>query len=548
MSVDMTPATPPAIPAKPALYLTATQSDAAALKLRQFNAEKVDPAGDINGALINYCAHDLYLLPTEHSRQDFAQLAARLVSLGNDVYVAPIGADAATVTADAFTRILAPVPAERKVRSPAKGSASETTRDKWRELGLEIAHNGVPFDNLDNACRALESAAPDIWFDEFLKLGQYAIHCEQRPFLASDVTTLTVWFQRNLGMRRMSARTVKAACEWYMAAHKRNCAQDWLRSLSWDATPRLNWLAHTGFGTPDDDFHSLALKCFLMGMCKRILEPGCQVDFMPVFEGTTGIKKSSALRAIGGQWFAEYRGNLQNVKQFQELLRGKMLVNFSELAAILKVDRELMDGIVTDRVDTFRKSFGEDSQDYPRMCVFAGDTNTRDWNYSDVGARRYLPIECSVIDYDWIVANREQLFAEAAARLAAGESYWDIPMQEQTARADERRAGDAWEGLITRYCTGRKSVTIEEIFTSCLEIEKGRASNADAKRIRSVLTVIQWASGKTEWRDGRTVRVWSAPTYATDRMAQIAAQQPTPQQPTPPESLFDDDGDPAIPF
>jgi hypothetical protein len=509
---------------RPPLYICASQSQASRIKLLQFEAEKIAPFN--SDAAIRYADFDLFLMPDADSRPEFAQLAGKLAALGSVVHVLnmsqPCEFETAEQLADlAFIRVERPTPPYKKVKGPKLGGASETLREQWRSLGLEIGHNGSPHNNIDNALRAMTGSNLPMWFDRFLLRCMTEWFCEEREFADHDYAALTVWMQRDLGIHNMSMRAVTSAADMYLRQNERNCAQDWLGSLAWDGVNRLDHLLREGFGTPDTTYYSAVGRCFIMGIANRILAPGCQVDLVPVFEGAQGIRKSTALRTLGGRWFSELHTSISE-KDFLQELQGVMLGEFSELSALSKSDRAKLDGIISNRVDRYRASFGRLAGNYPRMCAFAGTTNTDDWNKSDVGARRWLPVVCGEIDIQWLKDSREQLFAEAAARLKLGESYWDVPADEAARMVDERRSGDAWDDIIARYCDAHGEVTIEEIISGCLEIEKGRATNGDAARVRSVLRTMGWRQQETT-RNKRSVRLWKPANYASAKLAILNA-------------------------
>jgi hypothetical protein len=63
------------------------------------------------------------------------------------------------------------------------------------------------------------------------------------------------------------------------------------------------------------------------------------------------------------------------------------------------------------------------------------------------GNRRFWPIACGKIDMDWVVDHRDQLYAEAKARLDAGSQWW-VDDRLTTAVLDARVAQDPWEHVI----------------------------------------------------------------------------------------------------
>ena len=58
------------------------------------------------------------------------------------------------------------------------------------------------------------------------------------------------------------------------------------------------------------------------------------------------------------------------------------------------------------------------------------------------------------VDVEWLRANRDQLFAEALHRLGEGESWWDVPRDEQVRLAMEHHVSDPWEEIIEQALAG----------------------------------------------------------------------------------------------
>lgn len=529
------------------IFITASDESHAALS--ELTSIPIHTYLDDDPTLLTVMAahSDVYIIPnaTQVSQSRFAKIASAIVNAGHSCHVMDVSGlksgwsiASAQLTPEQFATLpfkkFAPNVVQltpKRVKGPKLGSASDTTRELWREYKLEMSHSNVPFENIDNALRALTAAQVPIWYDEFLQRAMNG----DREFRDSDYVDLTVWMQRDLELRKMSLRNVTAATDAYIRANVRNCAQEWLQSLVWDGTARLDSMAVDGFGTVDDAYHRAVLRCFMLGMVKRVLEPGCQVDTMPVFESPEGMRKSSALRIIGGDWFAECHEEITG-KDFLQIMPGKMLLEVSELYSFRKADVERIKGIITNRVDRYRASYGRIAQDHPRMCVFAGTTNRDDYNASDTGARRLLPVVCGIIDLDWLRANREQLFAEAVHRVRAGESHWDVPIADAKAMVEARRSGDVWETAILSWCKARPQVEIDDVLANCLGVDLARATNVDGARVRSVLRAAGWNNCVTKIH-GHSVRVWRPPAqnYASERLEAIKAEQ-QPLAPTPPIS------------
>jgi predicted P-loop ATPase len=259
-------------------------------------------------------------------------------------------------------------------------------------------------------------------------------------------------------------------------------------------------------------------------MVARVYRPGCQSDHMVVLEGEQGIKKSSALREIGGPWFAEQHEAVTG-RGFFEVLQGKLLIEISELDAFSRADVTKVKQVITCTNDRFRESYGRHAKDHPRQCVFVGTTNKDDWNRDETGARRFWPIGCKgEIDLDAIRANREQFFAEAVHRFKAGETWWEMPSQETQVQQNRRYVPPAWIDPIERYIVNESindgggfrwmqrpkpltELSVSEVLQFALNIPESQWTKANEMRVAETLRYLRWTK-KDVRRDGKVLKRW----------------------------------------
>jgi putative DNA primase/helicase len=283
-----------------------------------------------------------------------------------------------------------------------------------------------------------------------------------------------------------------------------------MMTLEWDKTPRLNSLMPLGFGAERNNYTEAVGRCFVMGMAARVLNPGCKVDNMPVLEGPQGGFKSSALEALGGAWFSECHEPVTS-KDFFQIMQGRMLIEISELHAFRRSEVERIKGIISCRIDRYRKSYGRRAEDHPRTSVFAGTTNVDDWNADETGARRFWPIRCGVIEPGWIKDNRAQLFAEAVELVTEENPHWDVPEGLAKIEQHARRKYDEWEAVLRRFIShdpeydhnsgGLNWVERIEPLTEsrvldflvfALQIQEGKIQRADQMRAAACFKAIGW--------------------------------------------------------
>ena len=86
----------------------------------------------------------------------------------------------------------------------------------------------------------------------------------------------------------------------------------------------------------------------------------------------------------------------------------------------------------------------------PRHCIIAETTNDAKYFRDLTGNRRFWPVAVADIDIDAIIRDRDQLWAEAAAAEARGESIrlakelWPRASREQELRLEE----EPWKDMI----------------------------------------------------------------------------------------------------
>ena len=316
--------------------------------------------------------------------------------------------------------------------------------------------------NTENVARVLRhhgDFSNMIRFDSFKNRVEVKEKGIWRHFIDSDA----IYLQTRISILFSFLRTVGKEMTWdaSIIVAKENAIDsgaDFIRSLKWDGTARLDqWLTYT-YGTPDDVYHRAVGSNWLKGLVKRVIEPGCKFDYVLVLEGEQGIKKSMSLNILGHisekeNWHVESTMSTDS-KDFFMQFEGKAIIEFSEGETLTRTEVKKMKSIITTASDRYRPSYGRTTEDFPRHCVFAMTTNQEEYLKDDTGNRRWLPVKVvlSNANVEWLQENRDQLFAEAYHRVVVGkENVYELPREETLAQQSARKVGDPNEERIVEW-------------------------------------------------------------------------------------------------
>ena len=336
-----------------------------------------------------------------------------------------------------------------------------------------------------------------------------------RPWTVQDAALVLAYMQRAWS-HRFTMLTVEQAMPTDARRNGYHPVRDWLATLRWDGHDRLSvWLAKA-FGCPADgfagDYHRRAGRAFLVAAVKRVRKPGVKFDHTPVLEGLQGLGKSTAFRRLFGEdWFSDSLPPDLASKDAAMALAGCWCLEMAELQQLIRAHPAEVKAFLTRQVDRFRPPYGKTYIDRPRQTVLVGTTNEAEWLADVTGNRRFWPLACSHVDLDWIDANRDQLWAEAAACEAAGEAWWladeDSRRGAEEAQA-ERLIEDAWAEKVLRHLNemGRVEVTTSSVMDA-IGIPIAQQNRASQMRVAAIIRGSGWGKMHTE-----RGKVWVSPT------------------------------------
>jgi predicted P-loop ATPase len=186
------------------------------------------------------------------------------------------------------------------------------------------------------------------------------------------------------------------------------------------------------------------------------------------------LDKSTGLivLAVNPDWFSDDLPLNIDSKKTIERLHGRWIIEAAELKGMRHGDIEHLKSFLSRRVDRARLSYDRAVTELLRQCIIIGTTNHEKFLRDQTGNRRFWPVRIVAFKIDKLKRDVDQLWAEAAAREAAGDSirldrkFWDDAAEEQT----EHTLEEPWIEIIQGLLSGD-------------EIKNGKLLSADAWKL-----------------------------------------------------------------
>lgn len=261
-----------------------------------------------------------------------------------------------------------------------------------------------------------------------------------------DDANLRVYLERHYGVRGKDL--IKDATVAVLTQHQEHPIREYLTSLRWDGTERLDRLIIDYLGADDNELNRAMTRKHFTAAVARVMEPGCKYDYCLIMTGPEGIGKSSLLSVMGGRWFSDSLVTMEG-KEGMEQARGGWIIELPELGGIKRSDVEQVKAYISRQDDMYRPAYGTVVERHPRQCVFCGTTNEACFLKGDTGNRRFWVIEAKPDlrrhgdTRAAVAADRDQLWAEAVQRWRDGERLWLPQELELEARRRQSEFNDA---------------------------------------------------------------------------------------------------------
>jgi putative DNA primase/helicase len=436
-----------------------------------------------------------------------------------------------------------------------------------------FALDGVPERGIAGDPRAAGVIAFNEFTNNVVKLRASPWGTPAGEWLEQDELEMGAWLSRELFLPPLPRGTLEEAVLMVARRHAFHPLRDEMLHLqgTWDGEKRVGgWLRRVCLkpdSKPDaqlDAYLQRAGAWFLMGMCARVLPlvrkgnqvvqgPGTKFDYMLVFEGAQGWRKSTLAEVLGGEYFADSGLDLQNKDSFMNI-QGIGVYEWAELQNMSKADVRSVKLFISSPKDRFRATFDRRPRDYPRQVVFVGTTNESHYFTDLTGNRRFWPVRLErVADIDWLRENRQQLLAEALHYLAAGHRFYPTSREQAEIfdpQQQERTVDDSLDAVIRTYlydsaqrvAQGHSNGTLVNEITMTQLLERcgftvDKQTSVITRAAGSVLSRLGWTTKRLSADEqGKRPRVYVRPGErysAPDDGVDMVDGVPFPRSPAP---------------
>lgn len=320
----------------------------------------------------------------------------------------------------------------------------------------------------------------------------------------SEILALVRWFNRK-GFYQANKDKVFDAIVVAAEANSFHPLADYLNSLEWDGTKRLDTWLTDYLGVEESEYARRVGAMTMIGGASRWLNPGGKMDTILVLSGAQGAGKSTVVSIIAARedWFSDRTLDFKKEsKDTSAHLARKGVIELAEMATVKLSDTDEFKSFITRQHEEYRPPYAKTEIRKGRSCFFIGTVNENTYLRDRTGNRRFWPVNVGRIDKEGLVAVRDQLWAEATARFLAGEKWWVDEEEEFAvevrAEQEKRKVKDAWITAISEFLHDRDWTCIAQIEKECLGQRLMGYKGDSADRVRKCLEALDWMPALTD--------------------------------------------------
>ena len=297
-----------------------------------------------------------------------------------------------------------------------------------RDSMLALDARGNPLCTIDNIVCILEHDENFLTarYNDLICAAELGEDDYRRRWTDTDTARAAQILETEYGL--YSPQKLREALRLFFENRRMHPIREKLKRIQWDGTPRLEEFLPRWMQCEDTPYTREVSRLIFAGGIRRLYEPGCKFDTVPVLTGAQGSGKSTIVRwlAMQDEWFAEVTE--MEGRESIEQLTGAWICEIAELLALTRVkEQEAVKSFLSRQRDRYRKPYDREVTEQPRACIFIGTTNRRQFLKDRTGNRRFCPVEVGTTGTALYARETEcraeivQCWAEAKARYDAGE-------------------------------------------------------------------------------------------------------------------------------
>lgn len=241
----------------------------------------------------------------------------------------------------------------------------------------------------------------------------------------TEINSLTIRHGISIGQ-------VPAIIELLADRNLYNPVQVWIDSRPWDGVDRLPEICATLVTAEDFPlaFKDTLIRKWLLAAAAAALKPsGFRCRGVLTLQGAQGLGKTSWVRKL----VSDLALCAEVVKLDHHLDGGNKdsllsaiahwIVEIGELESSFKRDIARLKGFLTNDIDKIRKPYAKAEVEHGRRTVFCATVNSYDFLVDGTGNARFWTLPLIDVDHEHNI-DTQQLFAQMAASLRAGDQWW----------------------------------------------------------------------------------------------------------------------------
>lgn len=398
---------------------------------------------------------------------------------------------------------------EREKKERIKFGEDDNKEKKDFAIPLQLNSKGKPYPIVHNAIQVLRL---DPRWQGVLRFNLFSASAhfakpppfsdtkadkwEARDIKDTDDTLTAAWMQQHFILHVPSGIAAEAI-NAVALDDSFNPIKDYLEGVAWDETKRLDYWLNDYFGVEKNKYTLAVAAKTLISAVARIYEPAAKVDTVLTLIGDQGIGKSTAWKILAYPWFSDSIIDLHS-KDAMQHLRGRWIVELSELSAMQRQEIEATKQFLSRDNDGYRPTYGRRDQSFPRQCIFVATTNTEKPLKDRTGNRRWWPVAVThALDADALRAVRDQLWAEAVTRYKSGEKWYLDGAVEADAEQEQhdRVEEDDWQEKIAAWLTANSHllrVPVFDVYEEILGLKINEITILAQRRVAGIMRHLGW--------------------------------------------------------